>query len=130
MHNKKILIVDDDDAFLNLLAKLIEQLDIKVEFELNVEKAIERLHLNKFQYIIADYRMPKIDGIEFLMHAKGIQPSAIRVLLSGMADLAGMQSKIKKAGIHRIIDKHNCFVALNSMINHSRLSIDECRETS
>lgn len=58
-----------------------------------------------FDLVISDYRMPGINGIDFLILFKRLQPDAIRVVLTGFADLEGAQHAINEAEVFRFINK-------------------------
>ena len=50
--------------------------------------------------LLADQRMPRMDGVEFLQHAKGLFPGAKRALLTAYADTKAAISAINQAGIN------------------------------
>lgn len=49
--------------------------------------------------------MPGINGVDFLILFKRIQPDAIRIVLSGLADLEGLQHAINEAEVFLFINK-------------------------
>ena len=50
--------------------------------------------------LLADQRMPRMDGVEFLQEAMGIFPGAKRALLTAYADTNAAISAINQAGIN------------------------------
>jgi response regulator RpfG family c-di-GMP phosphodiesterase len=58
-----------------------------------------------FDLVITDYRMPGINGVDFLILFKRLQPDAVRIVLSGFADLEGVQQAINDAEVFRFINK-------------------------
>lgn len=50
--------------------------------------------------LLADQRMPHMDGVEFLQHATGLYPAAKRALLTAYADTNAAISAINQAGIN------------------------------
>lgn len=64
MHKKSILVVDDDHDMLNLyhhyLKELVEQVDLVFE----PETVLERLRFKKYDLVITDILMPKVNGID------------------------------------------------------------------
>ncbi|OAI18911.1 response regulator receiver protein [Methylomonas koyamae] len=99
----KILIVDDEPNVLKALGRLL-----KAYAAVTVESAEEALLIAEqqaFDLVISDYRMPGINGIDFLILFKRLQPDAIRVVLTGFADLEGAQHAINEAEVFRFINK-------------------------
>ena len=57
------------------------------------------------QLIISDYRMPEMDGVEFLRRAYEYSPETIRIVLSGYADTASVVAAINEGRIYKFIPK-------------------------
>ena len=109
-----ILLVDDDERILFSLRRLLGCTPCTCEglnFQLKVEvchdplEAIEYVRHHALDLVIADYRMPQMDGITFLKKCREIQPSMSRMLLSGHADLETMISAINEVQIYRFLSK-------------------------
>jgi len=62
---KKILIVDDEPLFLDMLKMRLEANSYEVVTSGDGEEAIELIRKNKPDLIISDVSMPKMDGYEF-----------------------------------------------------------------
>jgi PAS domain S-box-containing protein len=63
----KILHVDDEPAFLDIVKLFLEQTgDIAVDCALSVDEAEKYLVQSEYDAIISDYQMPGVSGIEFL----------------------------------------------------------------
>jgi len=58
-----------------------------------------------FDVIISDFRMPQMNGAEFLKQAKDIDPAATRILLTGQASIEGMQSAVNEGQVYRVLLK-------------------------
>ena len=97
MNHKKILIVDDDKEFLELLriALRICCPDCQIESTLNSSTALNLLHqANQAQpidLILIDYSMPQMDGLELARVVRKIRPQTRIVLMS--ANRAGLESE-------------------------------------
>jgi len=101
---KKILLVDDEQNVLNALQRELKDLyEIKV-FD-NPVAALECCRKTQFDLVIADYKMPEMNGIEFLKQFGQIQPDASRVVLSGEADLDTLIRMINETHIYRFLAK-------------------------
>ncbi len=110
----RILILDDEDSILKSLKRLLRVAPCSIgnkTFTLEVEAfvsplaAILRARHEPFDLFLSDYRMPEMDGIEFLKTIKGIQPDAARLILSGYADLNALVRAVNEVGIDRFIGK-------------------------
>ena len=53
----------------------------------------------------SDYRMPEMDGVNFLTSTKHFHPNAMRLILSGTADFDVLIAAINRAEIYRFIAK-------------------------
>jgi PAS domain S-box-containing protein len=100
-----ILAVDDEQNILNSLIRLFRSEGYKLFTAINAEKGLEILKGNKIQLVISDYRMPEIDGVKFLQRVKGLYPDAIRIVLSGYADVSAIIDAINKGEIYKFITK-------------------------
>ncbi len=101
----KILCVDDEPGVLQSLDRLL-----KDQFEVltanSPEEALKILdHSAGVAIILSDYRMPQMNGVDFLKAARLKQPHAVRALLSGQIDIHQISEAINRAEIHRFILK-------------------------
>jgi CheY-like chemotaxis protein len=55
--------------------------------------------------VIADMRMPGMDGATFLRHTRELQPTAVRMLLTGQADIAAAIKAINEGQVFRFLTK-------------------------
>ena len=83
MNKKKILIVDDDNAYLNVLEKIFSKMEYEAEFAGSSEEALEILKKDNFPLIITDLEMPGLDGVELCKQIRIIDPKAVVYALSG-----------------------------------------------
>ena len=61
---KKILIAEDSSVILNLTRKILEQQNHEISAAKNGQEVINRLQDEKFDLILMDINMPKVDGME------------------------------------------------------------------
>lgn len=109
-HHHDLLLVDDEQPVLNalkreLLAQTIEGHPLTVETFTSPEAALARAAEKPFALVIADYRMPHMDGIAFLQRLAKILPDAARLIVSGQADIEAMQQAINESHVYRFIPK-------------------------
>ncbi len=102
----KILLVDDEENILRALKRLLVDEDYQVMTAGSGEKALEILRENRdVGLIVSDQRMPGLSGVEFLERAREIAPDAMRIMLTGYADINAAIDAINRGGAYRYISK-------------------------
>ncbi len=98
-----ILLVDDETNVLRALGRLLRDYDITALT--SAEEALLVAKEVKFDLVISDFKMPSMNGVEFLIKFMKLQPNSIRMILTGYADLESAQTAINEAGVYRFINK-------------------------
>ena len=104
----RIMLVDDEENILNALRRLFAAGDRKIQVETFVSPHAALARAKEgvaFDAVISDYRMPEMDGVVFLREFIKEQPHAVRLILSGYADLDALVGAINEAQIYRFISK-------------------------
>lgn len=70
MPGNKILIVDDDQDFAQLLGFDLKKRSYEIAFAGNGEEGLEKVKSEKPDLIVLDIKMPKMDGYTFVRHLK------------------------------------------------------------
>lgn len=79
----KLLLVDDEEMFLEYLSKRLIDREYDVTTCLTGEDALEKVKEHDFDVVILDILMPGIDGIETLSEIKNIRPLTEVIMLTG-----------------------------------------------
>ncbi|UCG06265.1 MAG: response regulator [Desulfobacterales bacterium] len=88
MHYFNVLVVDDEEDFLDTLMNRLKKRNINTTGCRSGEEAVELLQNKFFDVVILDIKMPGgMDGIETLREIKKIQPEAEVLLLTGHASV-------------------------------------------
>lgn len=83
-----VLIVDDEEDFLETLVKRMEQRKIDAAGVRSGEEALELMKKKSYDVVILDVKMPGgMDGIETLREMKKTQPLTEVILLTGHASV-------------------------------------------
>ena len=101
---QRILIVDDEPNVLNSLRRALHGA-YRVETFDSPEAALAHCREEQYDLVLADYRMPGMDGIEFLKRFGRLQPDAARLVLSGQADFDAVADSINEAHVFRFVAK-------------------------
>jgi CheY-like chemotaxis protein len=83
MHKAKILVVDDDEDFRDLLTEIFEQAGYGVIEAVDGEQAIGRFRENQIGLVITDMVMPKKEGIEVILELCRDYPEIPIIAISG-----------------------------------------------
>ena len=100
-----ILFVDDEILILKSLERLFEDEGYLLFKATGGEEALEFLTKQKVTLIVSDYRMPQMDGVTFLEKASAICPDALRIMLTGYADMEAIIKSINYGQVFRFISK-------------------------
>ncbi|KMQ49928.1 Response regulator [Chitinispirillum alkaliphilum] len=79
--------------------------ELELYFASSGPEAIELLSEESVHVIVSDMRMPVMNGVEFLKKSIDLCPDAVRLVLSGQADIADIMDSINEGGIWRYISK-------------------------
>jgi len=81
----RVLLVDDEEEFVETLAERLEVRDFDVCTALNGAEALERLEEREIDVVVLDLQMPGADGIQVLREIKGRKPLIEVIMLTGHA---------------------------------------------
>jgi DNA-binding NtrC family response regulator len=79
----RLLIVDDEEQFVEALSERLSMRDYDVTTSLTGEDAIERINNYNFDVVILDVRLPGVEGAEVLREIKNLKPLTEVIMLTG-----------------------------------------------
>ena len=85
-----ILLVDDNRDGLLVRRSLLEEIGCCVQIALNGEEGLKLFLAGKFDVVVTDYRMPRMNGVELIQRIRKINPNARIVLLSKLVEPLGL----------------------------------------
>lgn len=95
-----LLIVDDDEAFRNVVKDRFSRRGHHVVLAANGKEAISLSQRNSFDIALVDIKMPEMDGIELLKQLKSERPNIEVVILTGHATIDTAIDTIKLGAYH------------------------------
>jgi two-component system cell cycle sensor histidine kinase/response regulator CckA len=98
-----VLVVDDEPHILSSMTALLEE-DFAVVTSTNAEAALSLLKDVEIAVIVADQRMPGLNGDEFLARAKELS-EATRILITGYADINALIRAVNHGQIYTYVAK-------------------------
>jgi two-component system NtrC family sensor kinase len=102
----RILLVDDEQSVLNALNRFFRRNDYDVQICTSAQEALKLMEDSEpFHLVISDYRMPDMNGVEFLSIVRSRWPETVRIVLSGFADYSAIIDATNKGNIYKFISK-------------------------
>lgn len=92
----KILLVDDEADFLEIIGKFFSRRKILFETAGGCMEALDRMGKDNFDVVVMDVSMPGLDGLECMVEMKKIQSELEVIILTGHASLNVGISGMKK----------------------------------
>lgn len=106
VHRSRILIVDDRASDRRLLRHALEGLSpAQIGEATSGEEALETLRKERYDVVISDYVMGRLDGLAVLEAVRRDHPEACRILITGHASFEIAQTAINSAGVHAFLTK-------------------------
>ncbi|MBV8516913.1 MAG: response regulator [Acidobacteria bacterium] len=127
---KRILIVDDDDAIRALLATVLRRRGLRVDSARNGEQALESLASCRYVLMVLDLMMPRVSGYEVIEHLGTVSPDLrpVVIVLTAGIEQRSFNPNIVIGTIHKPFDielfidtVEGCLTALSD-----QLQLDDC----
>lgn len=100
-----VLLVDDEENILKSLTRTLRKCSVDVVTATSGKEALFIMENTEVDLIISDMRMPGMTGAEFLEIAARDYPQAVRILLTGYADLESTIAAVNKGKIACYMNK-------------------------
>ncbi|HTK83221.1 MAG TPA: response regulator [Bacteroidota bacterium] len=100
----RVLVVDDEDALRMVLSSELSSSGYEVATASDGDEAITVIQNKKFDLVLLDIKMPKVDGFEVLKFVKKNYPVMKVIMLTGFADLKNAIES-KKHGAEDFVSK-------------------------
>lgn len=88
--NPHILLVDDNRDGLLVRKSLLEELGYRVQIAITGEEGLKLFQASAFDVVVTDFKMPRMNGSEFIERVRKLNPNARIILLSGFVDPLGL----------------------------------------
>jgi DNA-binding NtrC family response regulator len=116
---EKVLLVDDEEEFVETLAERMRNRGMEVATTSSGAEALERVDDEDFDVVVLDLKMPGIDGLEALERIKRRRPDIQVVLLTGYATVEkGVEAM--KLGALEFLEKPVDLASLTDAIHKAK----------
>jgi response regulator RpfG family c-di-GMP phosphodiesterase len=100
----KLLLVDDEARILQALADLCV-MDFDVFGVTSGQEALVILEAEDIAVLVADQRMPRMQGSELLTNAAVLRPDTTRILLTGFSDIDAVVEAVNQGKVYHYVTK-------------------------
>ena len=132
-----LMVVDDDPQVLRALERELGKSYTRGAFGIyrlevdafdHADAALQAAHERQFDVVISDYAMPEMNGVEFLRRIKEVQPDAVRMLISGTADVEVLIAAVNTGGVSYFIGKpwydYELRAAIDRALSHREMELE------
>jgi len=120
----KILIIDDEKSIRNTLKEILSYEGYEVSEAADGMEGIKLAEKDKFDIILSDIKMPKMDGIEVLEKLQELTPETPVVMISGHGNIETAVEAIRKGAfdyISKPLDLNRMLVTIRNAMDRSTL---------
>ena len=100
----KILIIEDDAAFCQMLQKFLIRNEYEVDTSFTAREAKSKLEEDTYNLVLTDLRLPDYDGVQLLTHIKEVNIQTQVIVMTGYAEVGSAVEAMKK-GAYDYISK-------------------------
>ncbi len=97
-----ILIIDDEKAIRKTLGEILGYEGYKIDEAGDGEEGLKKFTEKKYDIVLCDIKMPKMDGIEFLEKSKAINADVPIIMVSGHGNIDTAVDAVKKGAFDYI----------------------------
>jgi CheY-like chemotaxis protein len=99
----RILVVDDNSIFRNMVSKMLTRLGYDVSSADSGESGLSIFLKNKFDVVLSDFEMPGMDGVAFARSVKNSSPLTPVIIMTGSD--TGTVFSTKNPAVDEVISK-------------------------
>lgn len=103
--SKAILLVDDEVAILRALQRVLTRAGYRVFICESAAAGLALLEGQSVSLVISDFRMPGMNGSDFLAQVKAFYPQTLGVILSAYADREALLASLNSGAAWKFLEK-------------------------
>ncbi|ALD21213.1 sigma-54-dependent transcriptional regulator [Hymenobacter sp. DG25A] len=120
----RILIIDDEKAIRNTLKEILEYENYQVDQAEDGPTGLDMLIKDKYDVVLCDIKMPKMDGIEVLERARIVAPDAAFIMVSAHGNVEMAVDATKKGAydfLQKPPDLNRLLVTVRNALDRTKL---------
>ncbi|HEV7764385.1 MAG TPA: response regulator [Thermoanaerobaculia bacterium] len=120
--NKKVLVVDDDDAIRSMVERVLRREHFEVESARDGFEAIEKLSANDYATVLLDLMMPRVDGLGVLRFLETAVRDPLPRVIVMSANLHSAQETATAQPVFRVLSKP---FDIHQLVNDVKACVEE-----
>ena len=105
MKERKVLVVDDEEMLLDQINEYFDDEDYELATFSQPQQALQELNRSFYDLVVADYKMPGINGLDLLIQAKQCNSYGQGILFTAYADKDLLEKMINRNLVSRYVEK-------------------------
>lgn len=101
----RLLFVDDEPNVLSALQRIFRQENYDIVTAPSAPEALQLLQKLPVHLVLSDFKMPGMNGADFLKTVKERHPDVMRIMLTGHADTGAVMGAVKDGAVYKFILK-------------------------
>ncbi|MBI2506109.1 MAG: sigma-54-dependent Fis family transcriptional regulator [Candidatus Latescibacteria bacterium] len=126
----KVLILDDEEIIRVSVCDELRDAGYSAETADRAQGALERLRAEPFDVVVADIRMPDMDGLAFLEAARQEHPGLVVIMMTAYAAVETAVRAMKLGAYDYLVkpfDSEELILILNRLRDHRQVLEENCR---
>jgi len=103
MGASRILVVDDEADMLEICREVLQSPDLEILTETDSKRAAEKLSCESYDLLLADLKMPGMDGLGLLEYARKVSPETVILMVTAFPTVETAVEAVKKGAFDYII---------------------------
>jgi DNA-binding NtrC family response regulator len=100
-----ILVVDDEDFFIENIQRVLSDENTNVISAASGQEGLNILKKQPVSIVISEYKIPLMNGLEFLEKVRIIYPDMLTIMMTDHADVELVIKAINEAGVYKFLLK-------------------------
>ncbi len=120
----KILIIDDENSIRSILRDILEMDDHTVDEAKDGLEGLSKIKQTRYDVVISDIKMPKMDGMELLEKLQTISPDVPVLMISGHGNIDTAVEAVKKGAFDYLakpLDMNRILITVRNAVDRSSL---------
>jgi len=102
--SNRILILDDEESYARMLQEILQDAGFETVLSTRASDALAKLEEESFALVVVDYKMPEMNGAEFLREARRALPDLPVIMVSGFMNTPELL-RVANIGVTLVLEK-------------------------